>query len=215
MNDKNIKLVWGTVLIWFLFSCIILFIAGEWRVVAFAVTYGIGYGGILFRYRETIRRFFLNKGIRNYRSFLLLAIAVTMVEETYCYILGNRTAHPVLWIDLILVSVMWTVWFSTWFLLLSRKYLFSEDEALLIASFTGVFYEFIGKNLNPVDILIAFPLVVVVYAAVFLLPMQLINFTGTQNKREKYVIGALLPFLLTLPVAIVLFTVLSFVGILV
>jgi hypothetical protein len=59
---------------------------------------------------------------------------------------------------------------------------------------------------------IAFPLAVVVYAAIFVLPMQLIEFTGTNDSRMKYPIGIVLPFILTFPAAIILCVLFSLAG---
>ncbi|MCL7416109.1 MAG: hypothetical protein M8349_08660, partial [ANME-2 cluster archaeon] len=46
---------------------------------------------------------------------------------------------------------------------------------------------------------------VVVYAAIFVLPMQLIEFNGTNNSKTKYPVGIVLPFILTIPAAVIIF----------
>ncbi len=205
-------------IVWFVAVMVILCIAGEWSVVVFGVTYGLGFGGIAYRYRRKVRPFFERVRLNNYMGFLLLTVGITVTEEVYCYALGNQIAHPVLWIDLILVTVTWFVWFSTWYFFLSRRYYFEEKEALMVAAFSGVFYEFLGTGevlRNPFGVILAVPLAVVVYAALFVLPMQLIQFTGECTSRTKYMVGVVLPFLLTLPVALILYIVLSVVGVLV
>ena len=205
-------------IVWFLLVMVILCIAGEWSVVGFGVTYGLGLGGIAYKYRRKVRPFFERVRLNNYRGFLLLTVGITITEEVYCWALGNQIAHPVLWVDLILVTVMWSVWFSTWYFFLSKRYYFEEKEALMVAAFSGVFYEYLGTGevlRNPFGVILAVPLAVVVYAALFVLPMQLIQFTGEYTGRTKYVVGVVLPFLLTLPVALILYIVLSVVGVLV
>lgn len=203
-------------ILWFVAVIVILCIAGEWSVVVFGVTYGLGFGGIAYRYRRKARPCFERVRLNNYIGFLLLTVGITVTEEAYCYALGNRIAHPVLWVDFILVTVMWSVWFSTWYFFLSRRYYFEEKEALMVAAFAGVFYEFLGTGevlRNPFGVILAVPLAVVIYAALFVLPMQLIRFTGERTGRMKYVVGVLLPFLLTLPVALILYILLSVVGV--
>ncbi|MCK4928802.1 MAG: hypothetical protein KAR76_03610 [Methanosarcinales archaeon] len=64
---------------------------------------------------------------------------------------------------------------------------------------------------NPPGMVLAFPLGVVVYAAIFVLPMQLIEFT-TNNSRMKYPVSIVLPFILTFPAAIVLFVLFALAG---
>ena len=146
----------------------------------------------------------------NYAGFMLLAIAITFVEETFCYVTGNHIAYPVLWIDLVLVAGMWAVWFSTWYFYLSKKYAYDEKEALLLAGIAGIFYEFVGTGAfltTPLEALAITPLAIVVYAAIFIWPMQLIDFKGTSESWTKYPVSVLLPFALTFPVAAVLFIV--------
>lgn len=201
---------------WFIMVMAILGVAGEWSVVTFGVTFGLIYGGVAYRYRKMVKPFCEKINLGNYAGFLLLAVIVTISEEVYCYILGNQIAHPVLWVDLVLVTVMWWVWFSTWYFFLSRRYYFEEKEALMTAGFTGVLYEFVGTGevlKNPLGIVIAVPLAVVVYAAIIVLPLQLITFTGDITSRQKYVVGSVLPFLLTIPVALGLYLVLIGFGI--
>jgi hypothetical protein len=206
---------WRIMLLWYGAVLTILSIAREWSVVAFGFTYGLIFGGFEYRYRHKVLPFFQKIGLDNYLGFLLLASIVTVTEETYCNLLGCQIAHPVLWIDLALVVVMWTVWFGTWYFYLSKKYAFSEKEALMTASFTGIFYEFMGKGellANPLGLLIATPLVVVVYAAIFILPMQLIEFAGKDESKWKYPICITVPYILTIPVAVALFVVFSLLG---
>jgi len=203
-------------LMWYWAVLALLALAREWPVVVFGLTYGAVYGGIAYRYRTGVRPLFQKMGLDNYAGFVLLCVLVTVTEETYCYALGCETAHPVLWIDLVLVTVMWSAWFGTWYFYLSKKYAFTEGEALMTAGFTGVLYESMGKGeilANPLGLLIAIPLAVVVYAAVFVLPMQLVDFTGRQESRWKYPVSILLPYILTIPVAVALFVIFSILGI--
>ncbi|MBU7012151.1 MAG: hypothetical protein HXS46_15810 [Theionarchaea archaeon] len=212
----NWSITWKVMLSWFIVVMVILGVAGEWSVVAFGVTFGLVYGGVAYRYRKKVKPFFEKINLDNYAGFLLLAVIVTVGEEVYCYILGNQIAHPVLWVDLVLVTVMWWVWFSTWYFFLSRRYYFEEKAALMTAGFTGVLYEFVGTGeifKNPLGIVVAVPLAVVVYAAIFALPLQLITFTGDITSRQKYVVGSVLPFLLTIPVALGLYLILAGFGI--
>lgn len=207
-------IVWKGVLLWFILVMAILGIAGEWSVVLFGVTYGLGFGGIAYKYRKSVKKIF-NTYTNNYFGFLLVCIAITIFEEVYCYVLGNQIAHPVLVVDLFLVSSMWTIWFGTWYFYISRQYSFEEKEALLTAGITGVFYEYVGTGAileNPVGITLVVPLAVVVYAAIFVLPLQLITFTGKKSGKSKYIVGSVLPFVLTIPVAGLIYAGMAFIG---
>ena len=174
---------WKAILIWYIIVILIFSMAGEWGVATFGITYGLVFGGFAYRFRKKVREFFSRIGLFNYKGFLFLSIVISITEETYCYLLGNRIAYPVLWIDLVLVTTMWTAWFGTWYFYLSKKYAFTEKEALMTAAATGVFYEYIGTGgflQNPFGIFLAFPLAVVIYAAIFILPMQLMELTDEQ-----------------------------------
>lgn len=199
---------WKIILIWFISVISIMAIAGETGVVLFGLTYGLVFGGIAYRFRHSVSQVFKQAGLFNFKGFLLLSVFISITEETYCYLLGNRIANPVLWVDLILVSTLWTVWYGTWYFYISKKYAFHEKEALMTAAATGIFYEYIGTGnflQNPFGIFLAIPLAVVIYAAMFILPMQLIEFKGTDNSMLKYPVAVVLPFILTIPAAIALY----------
>jgi hypothetical protein len=184
-------------------------------VVTFGLTFGLVFGGVAYRYRSKVKPFFQRLGLFNYKGFLLFSIIITIIEEMYFYLLGNKIAHPILGIGLILVSALWTVWFGTWYFYLSKKYAYSEKQALLTAATTGVLYEYIGTGYflqNPLGIVLAFPLGVIIYAAIFILPMQLIEFTGTIDQNIKYLVGVVLPFILTIPAAIIIYILFSLAG---
>jgi hypothetical protein len=205
------NLIWKLMLAWFALVIIIFVIAGGWSLIVFAVGFGIILGGVFYRYRRSVRPLLHRLRLDNYAGFFLLSIAVTVAEETLCYVAGNRIAYPVLWIDLIIISVMWTVWFGTWYFYLSKKYAFQEKEALMVASLTGILYEYLSSGMfpNPLALLILTPLAVVVYSAIFVLPMQLIDFTGKDNRLRKYLVSIVLPYVLTIPVAVALYIILS------
>ncbi|HEY3421549.1 MAG TPA: hypothetical protein VGK13_00225 [Methanocellaceae archaeon] len=115
---------WMIVLAWFTLSILFFCVIGGWSLVIYSIGFGVIYGGIAYRYRRSIRPFLKNIRLDNYAGFLSLAIIVTVAEETFCYITGNHIAYPVLWIDLIMISVLWAVWFGSWYFYISRKYAF-------------------------------------------------------------------------------------------
>lgn len=140
--------------------------------------------------------------------FLLVSIIVSVVEELYVYSLGNQVAVPNIWRDIIIVPGEWTIWFSVWYLYTARKYSFTDGEALFSAGLIGLLYEYIGKGIplsNPVGFILAIPGTVVIYAAIFILPMQLVNFQGENNNFMKYPVSILLPYILTIPAALLLY----------
>jgi hypothetical protein len=210
----SIENFWKGLLIWFAAVMLILAIAREFVVVIFGVSYGLGFGYLAYRFRHKVRPLFKRFGMDNYWGFILLAMIITVTEETYVWALGGRIAHPILWVDLILVSGMWTVWFSTWHKWLAKKYKWSELEALLAAASIGVLYEYVGTGEilgNPFGLVIAIPLAIVVYAAIFMIPMQLIDFTGKKETTTKWPVSIVVPFIATFPVALLLYVMLSLV----
>lgn len=78
-------------LLWFGIVVAIFCIAGEWSVVYFGVTYGLGFGGIAYKLRKKVRPFFQRMGLDNYGGFLLLTMGITITEETYCYLLEYKS----------------------------------------------------------------------------------------------------------------------------
>jgi hypothetical protein len=142
----DIDSAWKILLIWFGLVILLLSIAREWRVVSFGVTYGLVFGGLAYHFRHLVVPFFERMGLYHYKGFLLLSVIVSVTEEIYCYVPGNTIAYPVLWVDLVLVTGLWTVWFWTWYFYLSKKYAFTEKEALMTSASTGVLYEYIGTG---------------------------------------------------------------------
>jgi hypothetical protein len=117
--------------------------------------------------------------------------------------------------DLSNTSICLTVWFDTWYFYLSKNYAYTEKQAILTAASTGMLNEYIGTGYflqNPLGVVLAFPLGVVIYAAIFILPMQLIEFTGTTDLKIKYPFGVVLPFILTIPVALIVYILFSLAG---
>ena len=114
-------------------------------------------------------------------------------------------ALPVLWKDVVFCAAVWLPWFLSWRLFLSKRYRFTEKEALFLAASSGLLYELVGSGAlfaNPAGLLLAAPLDIVVYAALFMLPMQLVDFTGERAGPAKYVVAPVLPYLLSWPVAV-------------
>jgi hypothetical protein len=225
---------WKWVFVWFVlcmgFFVLVLAVSPEKNpsVIGFALFFGILMFGLEWKFRHMVRPFFERLGLANLKGFLLLAVGISAIEEVICWAFGNKVANPILWKDIVFCAGVWLPWFACWYLFLSKRWVFREKEALLVAASTGIMYEYIGNAAmwaNPVQILIAVPLAVVVYAAIFVLPMQLIVFKdgatpgngkveeGTDQKkgsRAKYLVAPVLPYFLSWPVAIlimILFTV--------
>lgn len=198
-------------LTWFVVSIIILSITGNWGNVIFSLTFGVVYGGVVYTQRERIRKLLGSINRRRYALFLALAITVSVLEEIYVYSLGNKIAVPDLMLDIIIVPAEWAVWFTTWYFVISRRFLFSEGEALLMAGIEGILFEYSGGLAilgNIPGFLVSIPVTVVVYAAIFILPMQLIKFEGKSSRWVKYPIAVVLPYLFTIPMALLLYALL-------
>jgi hypothetical protein len=193
-------------LVWFLSVIAIFLLSGGWSVPAFGLSFGLLFGGVAWRYRGRVRPFMARLHLDNFAGFVMLAVSVSAVEETWCWALGNRIAMPVLWKDIAFCSLVWLPWFAAWYFFLSKRFAFREKEALLLAASAGILYELVGSGviLSPAGLLLAVPLDIVVYAAIFIVPMQLIDFSGTRTGPAKYIVAPVLPYLLSLPVAVLL-----------
>ena len=203
---------WLVMLAWFAIAMAVFSIAREWSIVEFGVGFGLLFGSIAWAIRKSVRPAFKKLHLDNLAGFSLLAVLVSSGEEIFCWALGNRKANPVIWKDLVLVNGIWLVWFATWYFRLSKRYLFKEKEALMLGAMIGVIYEYISSGaflVNPAGILLGLPLAVVVYAAIFMLPMQLLDFTGKSDSRLKYVEAPILPYILSFAAAIPLIIILS------
>lgn len=202
---------WLVILAWFGAVVVIFAIARNWAMVSFALVFGLGFGGLFWAVRSGIRPAFEKLGLANFAGFALLAVAISTFEEVLCWALGNRIANPVLWKDLVLVNGTWLVWYACWYFILAKRYAYQEKEALLLAASTGILYEYVSSGTflaNPAGIILGAPLAIVVYAALFIIPMQLVDFRGKDEYAIKYIASPFLPYVLSfaaaLPLAIVI-----------
>jgi hypothetical protein len=204
-------------LLWFMAVVAVFFIAGNRSAAVFAFLYAIVYGGICYRYRDEIKRFLAGLPGAAALKFFFIAFLVAAVEEIFCYLMGNHIALPVLWADILFCGLVWFGWFGTWFFYLSKHYHFGEQEALLVAGISGLIYE--GTSLvlaNPpavIAVLLIAPFLTLVYSAIFLVPMQLIGFTGTKESPWKYPVSVVLPYLVSVPIAILIFIIFIITGV--
>lgn len=204
----GIQLAWKIVIALYILSVIILSIEKAWSIVIYSITYGAGYGGLVYIFRNRIRHFFSGLQRARYPLFILIAILVSVFEELYVYSLGNTIAISNIWLDIIVVPMEWAAWFTGWYFIISRRFSFNEKQALFTAGLAGILFEYSGKGFllsDPLAIIVFFPIAMVVYAAIFILPMQLIIFSGENNSWLKYPVGVILPFLLSIPVGLLLY----------
>jgi hypothetical protein len=211
------RLLVSLLLLWFLAVIAVFFLAGNRNAAVFAFLYTIVYCGVCYRYRGDIKRFLFRLPGRAAMKFFLIAFLVAALEEIFCYLMGNHIALPVLWADVLFCGFVWFGWFGTWYLYLSKHYRFGEQEALLVAGISGLLYEGTGLVLgNPpavLALLLIAPFLTLVYSAIFLVPMQLIGFTGTTESHWKYPVSIVLPYLVSVPIAILLFIVFLIAGV--
>lgn len=204
----NIGLAWKILLVWFCIAAFILFLENAWGILAYAVSFGVFYGGIVYLLRKRVREFFSRLVRGRFPVFLALALVVSVLEELYVYWLGNKIAVSNIWLDIVVVPLEWAAWFSGWYFMVSKWYRFDEKEALLVAGTSGILFEYSGKGFllsDPIAMLLFFPIAVVVYSAIFILPMQLIEFRGNRNTWIKFPVGVILPYLLSIPVGLALY----------
>lgn len=201
-------MLWKVILIWSAISIFILSATHDWSEVIFTVTFGFLYGGMVYHNSQKIGDFSESSGLKNFPVYIAVCLLVSVVEELYVYSLGNRIAVPIIWKDLVIVPGEWLVWFAAWYLIIARKFAFSYGEVLFLSGFGGIMFEFLGNGLaitNIVGFIITFPLTIVVYAAIFILPMQFINFSGQSHSFWKYPASIIIPYVLTIPVTILLY----------
>lgn len=204
----KITLIWRVLSIFLILSLAVLIIENSWSIVIFSVTFIFGYGGMIFYFRKRIRSLFDGLNKMRFPVFIGFALLVSVLEELYVYSLGNKVAVSNIWLDIVIVPLEWAAWFATWYLLVSHKYSFTESQALLSAGLSGILFEYSGKGFlisDPLAMLVFFPTTVFVYAAIFILPMQLIPFTGKRDSKLKYPIGVFVPYISSLPVGLALY----------
>jgi hypothetical protein len=196
---------WLVVLVWFGIVVAIFALARNWALVSFALLFGLGFGGAAWMLRSRVQPAFRRLGLANFGGFALMAVAISSAEEILCWALGNRIANPVLWKDLVLVNGIWLVWYASWYYILSRRFAYKEKEALLLAASTGILYEYVSSGAiwtNPTGIFLGAPLAAVVYAALFILPMQLVDFSGKDEGTLKLPASVFLPYILSFGAAL-------------
>ena len=206
----KLSLLWKVITIWFSISTVVLTLSQDWGEVIFSLSFGGFYGGLIYIFRRKISSKLELSGTRTLPVFLLVCILVSVFEELYVYSLGNRIAVPNILRDLVIVPGEWLVWFATWYLFISRKFNFTTGQALFAAGLEGIMFELVGTGLilsNPLGFIITFPLTIVVYAAIFILPMQFINFSGKNESLWKYPIAVFVPYVLAIPATFVLFAI--------
>lgn len=204
------SLLWNVIIVWFILSAVILSLSHDWGEIIFSVSFGVIYGGLVYLYRRNISCVLGSSKIKNFPVYLAVCILVSVFEEFYVYGLGNRIAVPNILEDIVIVPGEWLVWFATWYLFISKKFKFTAGEALFAAGFEGVMFELVGNGLflsDPLGFIVSVPLTIVVYAAIFVLPMQFINFTGEIDSLWKYPVSVLVPYMLVIPVTYLLYAI--------
>jgi len=206
-KPATVDLVWKALMAWAAVDLIIFAIVQSWNLIAFSVLFGLVFGYVSWTFRDRLRLALKQAGLDNFAVFLILAFVIGVFEELVCWGLGNRIANPILWADLIQVCVSWLFWFATWHLFLAKRFAYSEKEALLLGASVGILYEGVSSLnifISPLLVLLMAPLAVVIYAAIFLLPLQLIDLKGTDRSLWRFPAGIFLPYLASLPMGIVL-----------
>jgi hypothetical protein len=123
-------------------------------------------------------------------GYIVISVIVTTVEEMLVYAFGGviALAQPILWVDLTWVNLVWLAWLLPWYLLIQKFAHFSRWEALMIGGTSGIFFEVILSRVflgGAILTLMWIPLAWVIYATVFLIPLQLLEFrTGPTSSRE-------------------------------
>lgn len=184
-------------------------------IVGFALVWGVGFTTFCYRTGPRYRRALASLGLGGFPAFLVSVVWISTAEEVVCASFGCTLAIADLALDLLFVVTLWTVWLCVWWFFIARRYKFTYDEALLLCACTGVLFEIVSKPgtlANPILATLAAGPVIVVYAGICAWPVGLIEFTGTREGKSKYVVGFLVPYLAVLPVALVLFGVLSLLG---
>jgi len=212
---RLLEKLYKVLIVWAVLATGFFVIAQDWVVVAHAGLFVGLFGFVVYRYRHKLGTLLGKVGGRTVPGFILLVCILTLIEEGSAYYFGGpeSVVHPNFAINILLVGTFWTIWLLTWKLFLARRYSFTEREALLTAGFSSLLYEASILYSSPNAFILFTGIMVLLYAALATLPMQLISFTGTRTSKSKYVISIVLPYLITWPVALVLYAVLTSVGV--
>ena len=57
-----------------------------------------------------------------------------MFKKIYVYVLGNQTAVPKIWLDIMVIPLEGAALFTTWYLFIARKDLVKESQVFFMAS---------------------------------------------------------------------------------
>ena len=206
---------WRIVFIAGLAVCGVLVLVGAWRIAAFTLLWGYGFGGVCWRWRDNIQAALARARIQRYAGFAIAVIVLSVVEESVCAGFGCALAVPNYYADLFVVTSLWLAWLSGWYFVIAPRFKFEYEEALLVAASTGVMFEAVGNGkifADPFTTTLAIPLAIVVYMGITAIPIRMIEFKGTRGGRSKYPTAFLVPYLLMLPFAVAAFIVASVAG---
>jgi hypothetical protein len=194
----------GFLLVWFALAVGLLALVGAIGTVLYLALFVGGFGLPAWFLRDRVRPALARSGRGGIAGFVLLAVAVTTLEELLVAAVGGRLALEPLWADLLVVNATWFAWMLTWYLVLAPRYVFSEREALLLGGTAGVYFEVLVSRifLGGIVVLVWVPVAWVVYAAVFLWPLQLIDRTGTSTGPWRIPMAVLLPIAVATVVAL-------------
>jgi hypothetical protein len=214
-RDVDRALGWG-ILVWAAVATAILAVIHDVPSVVFTLVFGFGFGGVAYRFRDRIRPAFHRARLDGFLGFSLLVVGISVGEELLVYVLGGRLAESPVALDLLWVGLLWWTWLATWYWAIRPRFLLSERRALLVGGATGILYE-IGLSRAFLDgpgvILVFAPVAWLVYGAIFVLPLQLMPTEGARASRWSVPAALLVPFAASLAVALVLYALLSVLGV--
>ena len=114
------KNAWRMLAVWLAISILIFAAEKQWSLIIFTLSFGVLYGGGIYRFRLRIRNAVHARRLDRFSAYAAVAVSVSVAEEFYVFALGNRIAVPDIWLDVIIVPAEWLVWFATWYFILSR-----------------------------------------------------------------------------------------------
>jgi hypothetical protein len=214
----GLDLTWKLLLAWFALSLGIFAVAGSIRIVEYEVVFVGLFGSLALLLRRSVRPALRRVKLDNVWEFAMLAVLVSSLEELVVYAVGGSgaLAQSTLGVDLLWVDVIWLGWMLPWYLWLASRYAFSSQEALLVGGTAGILFEVLLSRIfveGPVIILLWIPLVWVTYSVVLLLPLELTTFKAPPSTARRWLAGVAIPWVSATCVALLLWLILSVVGI--
>jgi len=210
---KNDKLLPRWFTIWFIFSCIILFIGGiadhltgqeQINFNAWAAAIGIFIMFLLvlvvWKFKDSLSSYVSSISLSPIILFILIGWFFAEIDELVNFFFNPLVPGISLGQDILLTTPMYLFAYFFWFLVI-RKYKFTPGQALITGGISIGIFEVVMGGASPFGIVV-FPFIVMIHGVHMVMPIILMSKYFEEIKRKetrwKYFYGILFPAIGTL-----------------